>query len=348
MDVISLIRYAVNNLQFKLNSLDINSLEISELSRLSLQKYKENFNFYFSSYSRLLQRAFEKLNSPADRSVFVDYGGGCGLLSMLAKQAGFKTVIYNDINGSSVSDAKLISKEIGINIDHFITGEAEDFVNRIELLNISPDIICAFDVVEHIYDLERWIRTMSRLPNPQYILMTGANPKNPVITRRLKKLQLISEYKGCENNVRYDDMFLNTSFLEEREKILKIGFPQLKEAEVAFLANDTRGLRKEDIETVAQEYLEKGEINYVVGHPTNTCDPYTGSWTERLIDLKSLGTFCESNNMTMEITNSFYSYNNKRFLNFVKFFLNQMIKILGQNNLLVSPTITIEIKKSDR
>jgi hypothetical protein len=345
MDVNILIRNAVNNLELKLSSLDINSLEISELSSLSLFKYKENFNFYFSSYSRLLQIAFEKLNDTADKSVFVDYGGGCGLLSMLAKQAGFNTVIYNDINGSSVSDAKLITKEIGINIDHFITGDAEDFVSRIELLNISPDIICAFDVVEHIYDLERWITTMCRLPNPQFVLMTGANPNNPIISCRLKKLHRISENQGCENNIRCDEKYLDTSFLEERQTILKTSFPQLKETEVSFLAHDTRGLRKEDIEKVALEYLEKGEINYVFNHPTNTCDPYTGSWTERLIDLKSLKYFCEMNNMKIEITNSYYCYSDKRILNLVKYFVNQIIKVLGPHNLFFSPVITIAIKK---
>jgi hypothetical protein len=346
MDSGILISNALGSFHLKLKSLNIKSLDISDYNRSSLLKYKEDFNFYISNYSQLLHKAFENLNAPADKSTFVDYGGGCGILSYLAKEAGFKTVIYNDINRKSTSDAEIISKEMGIYIDHFITGDAEDFVRRMELLNISPDIICGFDVVEHIYNLERWISTMSRLPNPRFILMTGANPKNPVIKRRLKKLQLKSEYQGCENNVRFDDMFLNTSFLEEREKILKVGFPQLKESELAFLANETRGLIKDDIVKVAHEYLEKGEINYVFDHPTNTCDPYTGSWTERLIDLKRLKTFCENSNMAIEIKNSYYCYSDKRILNLVKYFVNQMIKVLGPHNLFFSPGITITMKKA--
>jgi hypothetical protein len=214
------------------------------------------------------------------------------------------------------------------------------------MLNISPDLICGFDVVEHIYDLENWLLTMNRLSNPQYVLMTGANPKNPIISCRLKKLHFISENQVCKNNIRCDETYLNASFLEERSNILKNAFPQLNETEVMSLAKETRGLRKEDIEQVAHDYLEKGKINYIMDHPTNTCDPYTGSWTERLLDLKNLTSFCESNNMEIEITNSNYCYSDKRIQNMVKYFVNQLIKVLGPHNLFFSPGITLLIKKA--
>lgn len=346
MDSGTLISNSPGSFRLKLNSLNLKSLNISENNRSSLLKYKENFNFYISNYSQFLQKALEKLNVPADKSVFVDYGGGCGILSAMAKEAGFKTVIYNDINRKSTNDAEIISKELGIYIDHFISGDADDFVTQMELLNISPDLICSFDVVEHIYDLEKWILTMNRLSNPQFVLMTGANPKNPIISCRLKKQQLISENLGCENNIRCNEKYLNTSFLEERETILKNAFPQLKEAEVRFLAQDTRGLKKKDIEQLAQEYLDKGEINYIMDHPTNTCDPYTGSWTERLLDLKNLEAFCIRNNMEIEITNSYYCYSGKRIVDLVKYFVNQMIKVLGPHSLFLSPGVTIAIKKT--
>jgi hypothetical protein len=287
-----------------------------------------------------------KLNAPAEKSVFVDYGGGWGILSFLAKEAGFKTVIYNDINRKSTSDAEIISKEMGIFIDHFISGDSDDFVTRMEMINISPDLICGFDVVEHIYDLENWLLTMNRLSNPQYVLMTGANPKNPIISCRLKKLHFISENQVCKNNIRCDETYLNASFLEERSNILKNACPQLNETEVMSLAHETRGLRKADIEQVAQDYLEKGETNYIMDHPTNTCDPYTGSWTERLLDLKNLTSFCESNNMEIEITNSNYCYSGKKMLDVVKYIVNQLIRVLGPHNLFFSPGITLSIKKA--
>lgn len=346
MDSGILISNALDCFHLKFKSLDPNSIDISEHSRSSLLRFKEDFNFFISSYSQLLKIALDKLNHPADKSVFVDYGGGCGILSFLAKEAGFKTVIYNDINKNTAIDAEIISKEIGIYIDHFISGDSDDFVSSMELLNISPDLICAFDVAEHIYDLEKWILTMNRLPDPQYLLMTGANPHNPIISFRLKKLHAISENQGCENNIRCGDKYLNTSFLEERGIIIKNAFPQLKETEVFLLALKTRGLRKMDIEQVAHDYLDTGEINYKMDHPTNTCDPYTGSWTERLLDLKRLKSFCENNNMEIEITNTKYCYSDKIMMDIVKYFVNQMIKVLGPHNLFFSPGVSIAIKKA--
>jgi hypothetical protein len=175
--------------------------------------------------------------------------------------------------------------------------------------------------------------------------MTGTNSKNPVIINRLKRLQKRSEYEGCEKNIRYHDTHLNTSCLKQREIIIRNKFPELKNTELEFLSRKSRGLREDDIEKMVNDYIIKGETKYMIDHPTNTCDPYTGSWTEKLIDLEKLRTFIENNNLLVDITGSFYCYSNNKILNIIKFSLNQLIKISGQKSLFFSPTITLEIQK---
>ena len=175
--------------------------------------------------------------------------------------------------------------------------------------------------------------------------MTGANPENLFIVRRLKKIHKIAEYQGCEKNIRINDRFLNTSILEQRSIIIKNLFPNLSNQENILLSRETRGLRKNEIEKIVTDYMKTSKITYKTKHPTNTCDPYNGNWTEKLIDLKQLKKFTGKLNMTIKITNSYYAYSENKFLNAIKYFLNQLLRLFGPDCLFLSPTITLEIHK---
>lgn len=338
---------AIEKLFSKIQVLNLRNLNISEYNRNYLTKYISNYSFYMSIYSQLLQKALKKLNKPVSDSTFIDYGGGCGILSYLAKEIGFKTVVYNDINEISVLDTRIISRSLSIEIDYYICGDVEEFINEMNLCKIKPYLICSIDVLEHIYDLDFWIKTIAKI-NSEYSLlfMTSANPGNPFIRHRLKKLHIKSENRGFEKNVRRENIFLNTSFLEERERIIRNEFPDLKNNDIKILSLKTRGLRIDDIEKVVCDYIQTGEICYKIKHPTNTCDPYTGSWTEKLIDLKQLKILIKSNNLIVDISNSFYGYSDNKILNIFKYILNQLIRVSGPKNLFFSPAFTLEIQKS--
>jgi hypothetical protein len=111
------------------------------------------------------------------------------------------------------------------------------------------------------------------------------------------------------------------------------------------LSIKTRGLRIDDIEKVVCDYVNTGKISYEIKHPTNTCDPYTGSWVEKLIDIKQLKFLVINNDMIVHISNSFYSYSDNKILNLPKYILNQLIRVLGPGSLFFSPTFTLEIHK---
>jgi len=345
MDMINTINGALKTLFSKLSRLDLPGLDISDNSGQYLRKYIRDSSYFSSFYSQVLFKSLRGIKKPVSESVFVDYGGGCGILSLLAGLIGFKTVIFNDIYEKSLMDAKTISKETGIPVDFFICGDAEDFVTQMDQLNIHPDLICSVDVLEHIYNPDSWFKSISKLNDFTLIFMTGANSRNPIITHRLKRIHRISEYKGCEKNVRVNDKFFNTSFLEEREKIIRGKFPGLSEDEIKHLTGESRGLKREDIEDLVSRYLIDGVIDYHPDHPTNTCDPYTGSWAERLIDLKKLKNTIEANSLSMDITNSFYCYSDNKLLNSVKMLVNLLIKTSGQHWLFLSPNIKVEIRK---
>jgi 2-polyprenyl-3-methyl-5-hydroxy-6-metoxy-1,4-benzoquinol methylase len=346
MEEHNIISEAVEKLFLRIQLLNPLNLNISEDNRNSLIRYIDNYSYYMSLYSQLLKKAFKKLNKPVSESSFIDYGGGCGMLAYLAKEIGFKTVVYNDINKNSVIDVQIISGSLDLVIDYYICGDVEEFINEIDLYNIKPDLICSFDVLEHIYDLEFWIKTIAKINSEFSLLfMTSANSNNPYIANRLKKLHVISELKGIERNIRWEDLYLDTSFLEERKRIIRNKFPELRNNDIDLLAFRSRGLRKDDIEKIVNDYIKTGEIYYRIDHPTNTCDPYTGCWTEKLVNLKQLKIFIKNNNLNVDISNSFYSCSRNKILNAPKFILNQLIRVLGPKNLFFSPTYTLEIQK---
>lgn len=297
-------------------------------------------------YCQLMDKALKKLKKPIPESTFIDYGGGSGLLSFLAKEIGFGTVVYNDLNMTRVYEAEIISKKINCRIDHYVHGDIEDLINYLNQNEIKPDLICSFDVLEHIFDIESWIASLSKI-NYDFVLvfMTSANSRNPIIANRLRKLQIRSEYYGGTNNIRKDDTFFDNSIFEERRNIIRNRYPGLGSNDLDHLTLKSRGLKVKGIEKMVEDFIETGVVNYELTHPTNTCDPYTGSWVERLIDLKQLEGIINKQNLRVEFHNSSFAYSKNKILNIAKYILNQFIKFSGPNSLLLSPAFTMEIEK---
>ncbi len=346
MHAVNLVENSIRKLRIKLKALNLSSLDISAYNKKYLSKYIDNYDYFMHFYKQLLTKAIDKLPKPVSESVFVDYGGGCGILSYLAKEVGFKTVIYDDIYPVSVNDAKIIAGIIHINIDYFIYGDIDQFVTTINSLRLKPDLICSFDVLEHIYDWRLWIKTITKIDDQFSLLfMTSANSKNPFINRRLKKIQVQAENKGFTKYDGWKESDLNTSFLEERKKIIASKFENLKNKEINLLAKATRGLIKTDIEKVVDGFLQTGNIQYKPVHSTNTCDPYTGNWAEHLINIDELKTFIKSNDLNIEITNVYHSYSKNKLLDPLKYLMNLFMKILGNRSLFLSPMYVLEIEK---
>src|SRR5205809_3436273 len=111
---------AIGALFLKLKKLDPLPNDVSEYNKKYLLRYIDNYTFYMGLYRQLFKKAIAKLTKPIADSVFVDYGGGCGMLSYLAKEIGFRTVVYNDIYPVSVSDVRILAKNLNIGIDHYI------------------------------------------------------------------------------------------------------------------------------------------------------------------------------------------------------------------------------------
>lgn len=122
-DILKLIDDATVSFASDFAKLNIDKLLISDYNKHYLKRYQDNLDYFLFQYVQLIITVFENLNKPINEACFVDYGGGTGILSLLAKYVGFKDVVYIDIYDVSCSDAKAISKEFSVNISEFIIGD---------------------------------------------------------------------------------------------------------------------------------------------------------------------------------------------------------------------------------
>lgn len=345
----TIILKAIDNLAVKLQSLQLETLAISDYNKRYLKDYINNFAFFMPLYKTLLAKVVRKLSKPVSESSFVDYGGGCGILTFLAVELGFKKVMYNDIYEVSTTDVKLISKAINLKVDEFITGDISEFIDYVTKKNIKIDHICSFDVLEHIYDVKDWFAKVQELPKPfSLCFMTSANSSNPFTNRKLKKIHYKAEYIGAKKKKGWKERDSNLPFLVLRQKMIAEKFREIPKDKIILLAKNTRGLYGDDILKSAAHQLETGNYSIKEKHPTNTCDPLTGNWAEHIIDINTLKKQIENKSTSVKFTNSFYSESNNRILNFPKKMINFLMKILGEQSLFLSPSYTLEIEYKEK
>lgn len=328
-----------------LSSKDVTSLPISEYNKRYIKEYLENPTLFISLYSQFLEQSILKLDAPIEKSVFVDYGGECGILSFIACKMKFKQVIYNDIYEVSVKDVEALIKHLDLKLDLLIYGDIDNVVSEIKQQKIVPDLICSFDVLEHIYNLEEWFTKTKTLETPfSLCFMTSANGANPIVRKRLKKIHLEAEFKQKNKVFGWKERDATIPFYKIREHIILEKAPNITNSNLEKLVKATRGLKQEDIVLVVKEFLETTKISRQPNHPTNTCDPYTGNWAERIIDLGQLKEFLEKDKDTrVRFINSKYGYNHNKLLNIVKFVVNLVIRVLGKENLFFSNMYTLEM-----
>ena len=111
------ISLAKDRLQKKLSALDLGSLGITEYNQRYLGDKLKNIGGVLDLYGYLLRLCLSNSSLPIQQSVFVDYGGGSGVLSYLAKEVGIGKVIYVDIYEGSCNDVEIISKALGLPLD---------------------------------------------------------------------------------------------------------------------------------------------------------------------------------------------------------------------------------------
>lgn len=285
-----------------LSVVDTDRLDINPYAKRYLQHILFHKKYYCRIYARLINLAVENFKikaqsaainpgrgliktSPSKQNIcLVDYGAGNGIMGLLAKYAGIEKVFINDINADFINAAKQLSQQLNIFPDGFIEGDIESV--QLYCKDPLPDIIVGTDVIEHIYSLDDFFQSVKKInPAMVTVMSTACNPANHFKVKEFTRLQIKDELYGGtpEDGVLFGETAIEP-FIKIREGIIKAhGGGKLSPEAISLLAKTTRGLKKEDIENAVDNYISHQAVPAVLLHPTNTCDPNTGSWSERLL-----------------------------------------------------------------
>ena len=325
---------------FAAKLLDINtaSLPINDYSKRYLHHLISHRFYYLQIYAHVLDLVLQQSGKNASQVNLVDYGAGNGLLGIFAKFCGFKKVFICDMDEAFVHASKMAAIEMNIDVDDFITGDVE--MLRAALQEKTIDAVTGTDVIEHIYNLDDFFKTLSEInPGMITVFTTASNPDNFIKTRHLKKLQLKDEWQGSDPG----DFLLagaekHESFFEIRKKIIKQNFPDLQKENIIALGKNTRGLNQPDIIAAVQEFLKTGHMPEPDTASVNTCNPYSGSWTERILSIQQYKYIYARHGFALQVKNGFYNADTAGIKKYVNKILNGIVKITGR---FTAPFITL-------
>jgi hypothetical protein len=350
LDLQSRIASARQRLRQRLVSLDISTVGLSEYNQRYLRAKIGGIDTALHVYGKILQVAFSNVASPIEKLTVVDYGGGSGVLSLLAKELGVGTVIYIDIYEVSRADAAALGNKIGLTLDHTLSGDVDTLVDYVAKNALTVNAVVSFDVLEHIYDVPAHFKKLSELSAQPFraVYASGANIKNRWYVKGVTQQHLDAESRDRKKEWGHKDRDTLTAYSDLRKQIITAHAPQLGAAEVDQLTRETRGLMKDDIERCVDEYRAEGKHSYVPDHPTNTCDPLTGNWCEHLMDQDWLRARVEEAGFKVQILPGNYAVNGSFVKRGKKLAVNTLISVLGSGSMFVAPYFFLCADKNAR
>lgn len=346
MNVIS----AAKRLKTKLELVKINELPLSDYNKRYFGGYikdDRNLLLNLTKYSYILCWVLNSIQKPKEEIVFLDYGGGSGMLSLLAKEYGIGTVVYDDIFPTSCQDAKCIAENLGLEADHYIPGDIDDVLVYFNKKKLVCDGIANYDVIEHIYDINDFFFKLNMLSSDKMSLFfaSTANGHNPRINHKLKKMH--KEFETLERPYKYGRKPTDTTraLIDIRREIILKTSSNLSSSEVDKLGSLTRGLTVPKIEKAVKNYLLNHELPKPLEHPTNTCDPYTGNWFENILNPYELCSRLNKLGFKTSVHCGYYDQPANILTRTLKVFFNFSIRLMGRYGIHLAPFYAISGKK---
>jgi hypothetical protein len=333
------IEAAAERLAARVSELEIPALGISEYNQRYFSVIKRNLRGMLTLNAYLLSLAFADRTRPLEETVFVDYGGGCGILSFLALELGVGTVIYNDIYDISCHDARVIGLALQLPAAAYIHGDIDEVVHYVHNASLKVDTMVSYDVIEHIYDLNGYFRKLPQLSDGtmRVVFASSANSHNPIINRQRMKAQRGIELKDRPKEWGHKERDALQSYFSIRKGIISAYAPHLSPDEIEKLAQVTRGLIKKDIEKAVDDYCTGETLTCSPDHPSNTCDPLTGNWAEHLMDTDDVRKMLSRSGFEVTVLPGYYDSAGTSCKRVVKESLNLVISRLGWFRLAAAP-----------
>ncbi|OQY27192.1 MAG: hypothetical protein B6244_11300 [Candidatus Cloacimonetes bacterium 4572_55] len=331
----------------KFTTLDVKKLPISDYNKRYLNDYMKTPEAIIQRYAYILAWALSDMSDSLEDAVFLDYGGGSGVLSLLAKELPLKSVIYNDIYEISGNDARIVGQALGNEADGYVIGGVDAVLDFVRDRDISIHAVGSYDVIEHIYDIEDFLKKLPEFSKESLtiFLSSGANMFNQRIVKVTVKKQIQAEYEGQKKTFGTKKRDCTRPYLAVREEMIRDYRPSLSDKEVAEFAAATRGLIEPDVRKQVDRYVENGEAPQPPDHPTNTCDPYTGNWMEHFMNPYQLQKTLTGAGIDTRVAWGYYGRSPSKIKRALSIPLNIAIRFIPRLNRHLSPFYSLYGKK---
>jgi 2-polyprenyl-3-methyl-5-hydroxy-6-metoxy-1,4-benzoquinol methylase len=325
----------------QLNEVDVDVISKDVYVKKYLQHLIDHGHYFVTIYSKVLEKGVANAPKKVVDIQLLDYGAGVGLLGIFASYCGVKKVSINEMDPVFLAAAAKLSDHFNRKEIVFIPGSlASDFDSA---LWGKPDVLVATDVIEHLYDLDDFVSCCVSINREMsMVFTTGSNPANFWKVSRLQKLQWRDEWQGnAEEN---DDVLAgygHEAYRSMRKKIIQSFDPSLTLNEVENLVDNTRGLIKKDIHEAVSHYVKYGHLQKTTDDSYNTCNPETGSWTERILPFEAYDLIFNKHHLSVRYESGFYNTDKKGLKKAIALFANLLLPIFGKR---IAPFIFIETK----
>lgn len=322
----------LHTLTERLKAIDYNKLPISDYNKRYIDNLKPALSYFMHIYADCLQRGLQAIQAPISDVTLIDYGGGTGFLSILAKSMGIGQVIYIDLNPSSVETIRLLKQIIGTGPDIILHGNSDVLADWCARNKVCPQLLIATDLIEHVYDLSLFFKDLIHINDSMYLLFTTAStPFNPYVQQRLHKMMI-----GCESG-----SLKSPNYYTLREQFITKLCPDFSQEEVETWTRQTRGLTYPDI----QKAIEEKSLP-IPEDPYNTCDPATGNWTERILPIQTYEDLLAPYQFKLKVEKGFYNTNRSNpVLSLICKSINALIRNSGSFGFLLAPFIILSCGK---
>jgi 2-polyprenyl-3-methyl-5-hydroxy-6-metoxy-1,4-benzoquinol methylase len=346
------IESGAESLATAISTLDLQQLDVSDYTRRYLDNYRVLLVPTLQLHAHLLALALADGPDDLRGAVLVDYGGGTGLLSLLARAAGVGTVLYTDIYDVACRDARVLGEAIGCEADAYLVGDVGDLLAHLDQGQLEATAVASYDVIEHIYDIEAFVTALPRASRGPITLVmaSSANAAHPLARRRIMRFQRQVELANRPSEWGHKERDSLQPYRAIRRQIVldRLALRGVAADTIAVerLAAATRGLADADVQSAVDRFAETGAYPPEPDHPTNTCDPHTGNWAEHLMDPFALGSLLEREGFVVRVDGGYYGRADSFTKREAGRLLNAGIRMLGPRSLSIAPYYAILARRA--
>jgi len=326
-----LINEKANLLFEKLRQIDVQQSQLDAFGKYYLSNHHLSRRLHFSleSSAAIIYASVKMSGKPVAELNFTDYGAGLGTLFLLAGMMGFKEVFYNDHFASWEANARILCRDLDIEMTGYIVGDIDELIAYAKEKKLRYDIIASRNVIEHIYDLPAFYSKLYHSGiAPLFYSTTTANYHNPLMLLKHRWM-----HKKLERS----------QFRQQRKEKLQRLLPGINGKDLDELTELARGRAFADFDNAVQAWHQKKAIAPVPWLGSNTCDCENGVWAEHIIPRRAYKEIIEGAGYRMEYSAGFWD-THYRYAAF-NWFTALLNRLAGKKGYRITPFVNVIASK---